>query len=65
MDIVKERLEQWYQERSKEEKKEFIKELLIDAIKVGDSPKAIQRLIKKGNFSSAEVEEIYREIESK
>ncbi|MBW8348839.1 hypothetical protein K0H71_05140 [Bacillus sp. IITD106] len=60
MDIVQERIEQLYQER----RKELLKELLIDAIKDGDSEKSIQRLIKKGNFNKSEVEEIYREVEN-
>ncbi|WP_097071715.1 hypothetical protein [Ureibacillus xyleni] len=59
MDIVQERFEQKHQELTKE----LFKELLIEAIKEGDSSQSINRIIKKGKFSEEEVETIYREID--
>ncbi|MCR2821447.1 hypothetical protein [Lederbergia panacisoli] len=69
MDIIKEDIQkqfnQWHYERSKVEQKELLKELLMDAIKDGDSQQSIERLIKKGNFSESEVEKIYKEIQNR
>jgi hypothetical protein len=57
MDVIKEDIQEQF--------KEHIKELLIEAIKEGDSQKSIERLIKKGNFSDYEVEKIYRDIDGR
>ncbi len=62
MDIVKEEIQEQFKQWHYERRKEEMKELLIEAIKEGDSQKFIERLIKKGDFSKSEVEEIYREI---
>lgn len=59
MDIVRERFEQKHQMLTKE----LLRELLVEAIKEGDSSQSVNRIIKKGNFSEEEVEGIYREVE--
>lgn len=62
MDIVKETPEQWHEEPSK---KELLKVLLKEAIQDGDSQQSIHRLIRRGNFTKEEIEEIYREAENR
>ncbi|MEQ2527413.1 hypothetical protein EKG37_01635 [Robertmurraya yapensis] len=62
MDIIKEEIEKQIRLRTKEEKKELLKEVLIEAIKDGGPQNFIEKIIKKGNFTRSEVEKIYEEI---
>jgi hypothetical protein len=51
MDIVKEEMQQQFIQKE-------VKDELIEAVRDGDSKKSIERLIKIGNFSKVNIENI-------